>query len=241
MRRMPGPRSDTAPAVPAKVSAVERVVHALRTRLAQGDYAPGHHLVESELTEELGVSRGSVREAFRLLVAEGLLTNELNRGIRVRRLSRDDVIALYQVREVLEGLGARLAAGRIAVADYKERLRALQKEMTAAIAAPDVDRYYDLNEALHALVLEMSGNSYVRQMVAQLRIPAMRLQFRQRKQLERSRRSHDDHKPLIRALLAGDDAAAELAMREHIRHSGEYVRTLLDSAPARPGVGAVRS
>ena len=215
-----------------KVSAVDRVVDAIRDRLKTGDYAPGHHLVESELTQEFGVSRGPVREAFRRLEAEGLLTIEHNRGIRVRRLSQQDIVSMYQAREVLEGLAARLAAARIGEADFRVRLRKLQSEMNAAIRRDDVDHYYGLNEALHALIIEIGGNSFLHSMVEQLRIPAMRLQFRQRNQLERSRRSHEDHKPLVLAILAGDQDEAERRMRDHIQHSAQYVNGLLTPVEA---------
>jgi DNA-binding GntR family transcriptional regulator len=227
-------RVPQASQVQPKPSVVDHVVEAIRDRLQSGDYAPGHHLVESEVTREFGVSRGPVREAFRRLAAQGLLSNEHNRGFRARRLSRQDVVSLYQAREVLEGLGARLAATHIGEADYRARLRALLKDMGVAIQSADVDNYYHLNEALHGLIIEMSGNTYLLTMVDQLRIPAMRLQFRQRNQLERSRRSHEDHKPLIQAILRGEQDAAEHAMREHIRNSANYVDALFEPVAPVP-------
>ena len=197
--------------------------------------------MESEVTQEFGISRGPVREAFRRLAAQGLLTNEHNRGFRARRLSREDIVSLYQAREVLEGLGARLAATHIGEADYVTRVRDLQKDMGTAIQSADVDSYYHLNEALHSLIIKMSGNTYLFTMVDQLRIPVMRLQFRQRNQLERSRRSHEDHKPLIQSLLDGDQDAAEHAMRVHIRNSAKYVDALFEPVASVPVKVAVRA
>jgi DNA-binding GntR family transcriptional regulator len=201
-------------------------VLAIRQRLEAGAYAPGHHLVEAELTQEFGVSRGPLREAMRRLAAEGLLTQEHNRGIRVRRMGPDEIRSLYEVREMLEGLAARLAAGHIRQSDYLNQLRGLSTDMAAAIRQLDIDGYYGLNERLHSLIVQMSHNSFVQNMVAQLRIPAMRMQFRQPNQLERSRKSHEDHKPLIKALLKGDADAAERAMRQHIRNSAKFVSSL---------------
>ena len=219
------PRVASSPAP----SAVERIVLAIRSRLETGEYAAAHHLVEAELTSEFGVSRGPVREAFRRLVAEGLLAQEHNRGTRVRRLDADDIRSLYEVREMLEGLAARLAAGRIRQGDYRGRLRALASDLRAAMRALDIDTYYRLNERLHALLVEMSANTYVQAMVEQLRIPAMRMQFRQPDPVERTRRSHEDHLVLIRAVLSGDPDAAEQAMRQHIRRSAEFVQRISGS------------
>jgi DNA-binding GntR family transcriptional regulator len=212
-------------------STVDRVVAAVRARVASGEYAPGHHLVEAELTQEFGVSRGPVREAFRRLAAEGLLTQEHNRGTRVRRFGPDDIRSLYELREMLEGLAARLAATRVRQADYRSRLRAIAEDMRTAFRALDVDGYYVLNERLHELLVEMSANSYLQGMVEQLRLPAMRVLFRKTDPVERTRRSHPDHERLLRAVLRGDAEGAELAMRQHIRNSAAFV------APEPAGVG----
>src|SRR5690606_3964267 len=91
-------------------TAVDKVAHAIVEGIKAGIYAPGQRLIEADLTRDLGVSRGPVREATRRLGAEGILDVLPHRGAVVRKLSRRDVAAIYQIRELLEGLAARLSA-----------------------------------------------------------------------------------------------------------------------------------
>lgn len=223
----PSPGARRAPAARA-ASAVDRVVQGLRAGLRGGRYAPGQRMIEADLTAAFGVSRGTVREAMRRLVAEGALSQEHNRGIRVRRMSRGDVSALYRVRESLEGLAARLAAENVMRAGHRPRLRQLRAALEAAVRAADVQRYDELNEELHATVVQLGGNEPLGSLVQQLRVPIFRLQFRQLHALERARRSHEDHLRLISAIVSGDGDAAEAAMRAHIRNSAAYLDAMPD-------------
>lgn len=208
---------------PAPESTVDRIVKGLRDGLRVGRYAPGQRLIESDLTATFGTSRGPVREALRRLVAEGALSQEHNRGIRVRRMSRDEVSALYRVRESLEGLAARLAAERIGAPGHRARLRQLARALDAAMREGDVERYDALNEQLHADIVRLGGNDHLVRLVDQLRLPLFRLQFRQQNALERTRRAHDDHRRLLTAILLGSADKAEAAMRRHIQNSAQYL------------------
>lgn len=87
---------------PARVSAAGRVAEAIRSQIIAGEVLPGERLPEERVRAELGVSRSSLREAFRLLVQERLLMHQLSRGFFVRELSREDISDLYRVRQVLE-------------------------------------------------------------------------------------------------------------------------------------------
>src|SRR3546814_7375523 len=92
---------------------VERVAAILKEQILDGSLAPGQRLISRDLIEELGISRGPLREAFRRLAADRLIELIPNRGAVVRRLSRAEIINLFQIREALEGQAARLAAERI--------------------------------------------------------------------------------------------------------------------------------
>src|SRR5919204_2708887 len=91
-------------------TAVDRAADGIRERLLAGDYAPGQRLIEVELVEELQVGRNTVREALARLASDGVVKIEPHRGASVPRLSVKELEELYAVREVLEGLAARLAA-----------------------------------------------------------------------------------------------------------------------------------
>jgi len=209
---------------PARATAVQSVVDAIVEGVKDGRYAPGQRLVEADLTAELGVSRGPLREALGRLAAEGVLEIEPYRGALVRRLGREDVLDLFQIREVLEGEAARLAATLIDEGDHRARL-------VAAIAAVDgfLDRndsvgYMDENSRFHELIVELSGNKLLARLIGQLQVHAFRLLFRRMvvedTAVENSIAEHDQ---VAAAILAGDPRAAERAMRHHVRRSGEMV------------------
>ena len=209
-------------------SATERIARALRDQLRAGRYAPGQRLIEAELCESFSVSRGPVREALRQLVADGLVTQTHNRGVRVPRLTRSEIEDLYRVREVVEGLAARMAAERIARPGSVEQLRRLADDMEATIASNNVAAYYGLNERLHDLIVQLADAPLLRRLFEQLSVPTFRLQFKHLLIPERAQLSHGEHRPIVEAILAGRAQAAETAMRRHIRASREALNKISD-------------
>lgn len=203
-----------------KATAVEAVIAAIVDGVKEGRYAPGQRLVEADLTKELGVSRGPLREALGRLAAEGVLEIEPYRGAVVRRLTNDDLDDLFQVREVLEGEAARLAAQHVDDGDNRARVEAAMRTAEELRTRGDVAAYIDENTRFHDLVLEMSGSRLLGRLVPSLQVHAFRLLFRQllmdRDAMEQSIAEHDD---IARALLAGDARGAERAMRRHVRRS----------------------
>jgi len=209
-------------------SAAARIANTLRDQLRSGRFASGQRLIEAELCDTFGVSRGPVREALRQLVADGLLTQEHNRGVRVPRLTRAETEELYRVREVVEGLAARMAAERIALPGHAGVLRRLSRQMDEAVKARDVTSYHQLNDELHWLLVEQAGSGTLRRLVETLGIPAFRLQFIGLLNPERALRSHAEHRPVIEAVLAGRGDEAESLMRAHIRMSREGLNSVPD-------------
>lgn len=199
-----------------QVSAVDRVIAEIKQGVREGRYAPGQRLAEPALTEVLGVSRGSVREAFHRLDAEGLIQLAPYRGASVRRMSRTDVAELHQIREVLEGHAAAEAARH---ADEVDRTEMLELERLWDTDA-EFPSYNEYNEQFHNLVMRIGRNAQVPHFVQQTKLALIRLQFQymliQPRQTERSRR---EHRQIIDAVFRGDPRAAEEAMRSHIRSS----------------------
>ncbi len=208
----------------ASATAVQSVIEAITDGVKEGRYAPGQRLVEADLTQELGVSRGPLREALGRLAAEGVLEIEPYRGAVVRKLSRADVVDLFQIREVLEAEAARLAAVRIDEGDNRKRLEAAVKALEGFKRRPDTIAYMDENTRFHELVVELSGNKLLARLIGQLQVHAFRLLFR-RLILESSAvdNSIHEHEAVTAAILAGDGRAAEREMRRHVRKSGEMV------------------
>src|SRR3954453_12239577 len=113
---------------------------ALRTAISRGDMPPGYRLVEAELVDLTGVSRGAVRLAIDALDAEGLVERIPNRGARVRVVSTDEAVAITEARMALEALIARKAAERVVDADA-DRLRGSLASLRGALEAGDLLKY----------------------------------------------------------------------------------------------------
>ncbi len=222
----------TAAAQGPRQTAVESVIEAIIEGVKDGRYAPGQRLVEADLTAELGISRGPLREAMGRLAAEGVLELEPYRGAVVRRLGREDVRDLFNIRELLEGEAARLAALRIDEDDNRARLEREIGIIDEFRGRSDTMAYMDENERFHELVVELSGSRLLARLIPQLQVHAFRLLFR-RMIVEDSAmpNSIEDHAAVAAAILAGNAKAAERAMRVHVKRSGELsMRTAEQSA-----------
>lgn len=153
-------------------SAPDRVAHHLRARIAEGLFPPGGHLSEEALGLALGVSRNTLREAFRLLCHEGLVVHELHRGFSVRRLTVDDVVDLYRFRRLVECAAVRQCAN----ATPAVRLAVLETARLgeAAAAADDWDGVQTAIIRFHQAVAGLVGSrrldELMRQVLAELRL-----------------------------------------------------------------------
>lgn len=208
-------------------NAADRVASFIRQGIRAGRYAPGQRLLEPDLIARLGVSRGTIRESLRKLVAEGLVTIELHRGASVRQMTKIDVLELNEIREVLEGHGARLAAQRRSDMDI-EALRRLEATMSEA-GTSDFDAYDEYNKKFHALILAAGGNRNLPLFVDQTRLAVFRMQFQAfLLSSRRIRVSRAEHAGIVEALIAADAPAAESLMRSHIRGSTELILSAPD-------------
>lgn len=153
-------------------STAERVARILRERITDGTLQPGSRLPEDALGTALGVSRNTLREAFRLLIHEHLVVAELNRGAFVRRLTSEDVVDLYRVRRLVECAAVR-AFARTEAKTPDDLRRAVEEGELAA----EEDRWLDVvtaNMHFHQAVVALAGSSrldeYMRQVSAELRL-----------------------------------------------------------------------
>src|ERR1700712_4281578 len=128
---------------------VERIAAELKGRILDGRLAPGQRLISRDMVEQLGISRGSLREAFRRLEADGLVDVVPNRGAVVRSLSAAEVANVYQIREALEGYAARVAAQNIDIGDNRERLLAVLEKGRVHLERPNFQEFIVDNRAFH--------------------------------------------------------------------------------------------
>ena len=213
-------------------SAVDRVVATVRSGVRDGRFAPGQRLVEADLMRELGIGRNTLREALSRLSSDGLVTIAPHRGASVRRLTRTNVEQLYELREVLEGLAARLAALRINAPGHRDRLLAALNAVQETARTAEMPQYIDENLRFHRTVVEMSGHTRLLELVDQLQLQTFRVQFRSAAAHDRTGMrgfSVSEHQSLAEAILAGDAEQAENIMRTHLRHTGSSILQLPDS------------
>ncbi|GLY73512.1 GntR family transcriptional regulator [Actinoallomurus iriomotensis] len=185
----------------------------LRRLILQGELMPGERLVEDRLAARLGVSRNPVREAIRVLAAEGFVEVTPRRGAAVARLSPDEAEELFDVRVALEGLSARLSARKV-TPETADRLRAVLDSARLAVDEGRLGDVADLNTAFHAAVADLAGNAYLSLMVGPMLRRAQWL-FQQTAK-HRAPHSWTEHLSLYEAIAAGDERAAEDRAIAHV-------------------------
>jgi DNA-binding GntR family transcriptional regulator len=187
----------------------------LRALIVEGVLEPGARLNERELSEQLGVSRTPLREAFRLLAAEGLLLQMPNRGVQVVTLSREDVRHAFEVMASLEGLAGELAATRVTEADLDE-LKGLQDDLETAHRRLDLPAYYRVNRAIHDRLNSIAANPVLSQTYATLNARLHALRFRSNLNRAKWDRAVAEHRSMLAALAARDGAALRDLLVRHL-------------------------
>ncbi|HUR87930.1 MAG TPA: phosphonate utilization associated transcriptional regulator [Ramlibacter sp.] len=188
--------------------------------ILQGEYAPGSKLVEAAIADKLGVSRGPVREAFRMLEEAGLVRTEKNRGVFVRDIPIEEAVEIFDLRAAMDELVGRKLAESIAPAGMKE-IKALVDGMEKAVRAADARQYHLLNLKFHDRLVEMSGNS---KLTAIYRKLIKELSLFRRLNLDDSWLmpiSASEHRQIVKAIASGDPEAAGRAMFDHVMDSKE--------------------
>lgn len=213
------PRATKAPVAAEETSVTSRdITTFVREGIRTGRFVPGQRLVEADLVRDTGASRAKVREALQRLESEALVTIEEFRGASVRLLGMDEVRQIYQTRMALEGMAAGECA-RVGKTTLKKQLQKLQRAMNALERSGDHQRFAQLNDAWHALIIEGSGNTYAAHFLSQLTVPIHRLLFSSFYNAQRIDRANADHKIITQAIVDGRAELAEQAMRDHI-HDG---------------------
>jgi DNA-binding GntR family transcriptional regulator len=211
----------------ARTSTHDQVVGALREAILLGTVPPGTPLREIPLAAEMGVSRNTVREALRVLAAEGLVRYELNRGAIVAQLSDRDIDELYQARFVLEAAGVTaLLGGGAAAAAALGRLAALVDRIESAFAAGDVVGVLAGDREFHDTLVAATGNARLcRAHAALQRELRLALSLAERS-TQALGRPTDDHRTLLEALTRGPVRAAQSALRTHLDRGAEELHRL---------------
>ena len=191
-----------------------------------GRLAAGDRIIEARIAAQFGVSQAPVREALRDLDVLGFVESSPFRGTIVRGISVEELVQLYPVRAVLEGLAAREAATRITDAELN-KLQKLLETMRSIAAGGDDRRAVEADFAFHLMIVDASGNRVLRQTWDRMRLATTTF-------LTVSKSHHslleiaERHAIVLEALRAHDGVTAEQAMRRHIEQPGQWLRAALE-------------
>lgn len=198
-----------------KRTSAEEIRRELAGRIIGGTLKPGTPLDETLLAAEFAVSRTPVREALRLLAASGLIDQKPHAKALVAKPDEDVLAGMFDVMGYLEALCAGLCA-KMMTAEERQALDDLHFTMAGIVRDGDATGYAEANDAFHAAIYEGAHNAYLNDITRSTRqrlAPFRRAQFSARGRLAKS---HAEHSEVVEAIMRGDRAAAELAMRKHI-------------------------
>ena len=209
----------------------------LERMILAGELIPGARLTETALAARLGVSRGPLREAFRMLEEAGLVRTEKNRGVFVRDLPVEEAIEIFDLRAAMDELVGRRLAQSITPAALKE-VRALVDQMEQAVKAKDAHNYHLLNLRFHDRLVELAGNGKLTAIYRKL-IKELSL-FRRLNLADGGLMpvSVGEHRQIVKAIAGGDADLAGRAMFDHVMKSKE--RTVANQRNGVPAAGAAR-
>jgi len=195
-----------------------KVYRVIKTEIVKGNLKPGTKLSEGKIAEQMRVSRTPIREAVRELAAEGFIEINPNRGMIVIEFSFEDLIEVLQIRRVLEGLAAYIAAKKINEEEIK-KLEKIIKQMNITIVKNDVLAYSELNGEFHNLILKVCGNKRLMKICTNLSSSEHRFKIRSlRNNPERLKYSLKEHQKILEAFKRKDSEQADRLSQKHIEN-----------------------
>lgn len=227
--RAPTRKSSKAPSAPdrrarkAPANGVAQIVEALRGRIARQDIPPGAKLRETDLAEEFGVPRTRVRDALAALEQRRLVERIPNRGAMVTRLDLMQVFYIYDLREVLEGLAARLATEKTPPQRWRKELELFRGPMRELVARNELDPYIERYEALRRNIIDAAGNPLLAEMLDTIWEKTQVLIRRILILPGRSEFGRQQHVAMLEAMVRGDAEGAERLRREGLRSAKAHL------------------
>jgi DNA-binding GntR family transcriptional regulator len=188
----------------------------LRRLIAEGNLLPGTHLVESDVAEKLGVSRGSLREALCILESEGLVNRLPGRGSFVAKISERDIREIYSLRTIMEKEALRLAVDRITQKDVED-LESILDLMFLAAEEGDNAEVLDLDLKFHERIWEIADHSRLKSYLDEIAVHVRMYVAIQTSQYESLSVGISDHRQLLDAINSGDADTATKIIVEHLQ------------------------
>ena len=203
----------------------DEVAAQLRERIFSGELMPGTFLDEIQLAEQMKISRTPLREALKVLTAEGLLRHEPRRGCFVNAVTEQDLDEIFPVIALLEGRCAFEAAQNATDADL-EALEDLHQKLSRHAKAKRINEYYATNFAIHEAIIALAGNRWLAGVIGDLRKIVKLARLQQLHAPGRLEQSLSEHLAVFAALKARDAEGADAAMRTHLTRQRVALRAL---------------
>ena len=201
---------------------VHEVANLLRERIYSGQLSPGDHLRQVQISTTLKVSRTPVREAFRVLEQEGLVTQSSGGAVRVVSVCPDELLDAYAMREVIDGLAAREASKHADDAAL-EILLDLVKQQRRSVDPWVPQDYTNLNVQFHATILDLAGNKFLSRELPLVRMTSQVFTPSSMLNRDRATRAIEEHVEIVEAIRSGDGDRAEAIARRHIRTTIDHL------------------
>jgi DNA-binding GntR family transcriptional regulator len=217
----------------ARLQLHDQVAARLRIMLIEGRIQPGDKLNERELCDRLRVSRTPLREAIKLLAAEGLVDLLPNRGAVAVKLSEGDVIDTFEVLAELEGLSGELAAQRATDPEIAE-VKAMHYEMLAWHARGDLSNYYRLNAAIHLAFNDAARNPVLQKTYRAVNARVQSHRFRTNLHEANWKLAVKEHGIMVECLVARDSAGLRAVLVQHVFNKRDTVLELMRSGVPQP-------
>ena len=201
--------------------------HHMELWIIKGEYQPGQQLKEEEIATRLDISRPPVREAFKMLEAEGLVIRRPRRGVFVTEMTEKDVWEAYTLKAALYEMAMELAMNTISEAQI-EKLEAIVRQMENCVAAVPVEllQYQEYHQNFHNLIMLISGHDRLKKISASIHNQVSRISYKSLQNIEHLNSSARYHRQIIKAVLARDQVSACRLMKVHVLEALDVLRTM---------------
>ena len=200
----------------------EIVYEELKRQILVGEIAPGTRMMEVELAEDMGVSRTPVREAIRKLEKEGLVTIEPRRGAYASDISIKDMVDVLEVRQMLEGMAASMAAQKVTEEEKLDFVEA-NSAYKNAVKKGNIEEIIRYDELFHQLIVSYSGNKTLNQLLSQVQELALRFRYIYYDDFSRYENMPVEHEEIEEAIISGDTQKAKVVAEEHVERLKNFV------------------
>lgn len=214
----------------SRVTLHQEVVAAIREMIVDGQLEPGQKVPEASLCETLQISRTPLREALKVLAAEGMLELLPQRGARVATVTEEEVEELFPILASLEALAAERACVSISDTQLIE-IEALHNDMVLAYEQRNRQEYARLNRAIHFSIFRAAGNATLLGLYKTLELKIRNIRHTARKNPDNWKTAIDDHEKILQSLKKRDAQLAAAVMKQHIMNTARSVQTSLQDLP----------